>query len=275
MVQFKILLILLLQNGVQSMCPTVRVRTRSFDGFDWNSTYELYQYKAVNELVQTPLFGLKGDTRNTTFKVRQIQSACRSMNTHNPITYIHVEVVDFNNDRNMFRLKYRQHNQKYFCDAKYRMEELLVVDFDDTNFISFYGCQMVMVDGNLTMVDGAMIFLTSVSALSKEKLSPLLNYTYSILEDQANITVADLKTNIQVDRYENSCGDLTELSYNCFLAAEKKRFTFLPKKQNDKVWTVWSVTSILIAFGIVCVLIAKYVISKKNSNRVDTFDNKY
>lgn len=256
--------IFLLQSRVQARCPKLNVKPKSFDNFNWNTMYELYQFKSVDKHVQSPFFGLGGDTRYQTFKIKQIKNFCRSKNTNYPINYLRVELADFNKKENKFLMKYRDNNQSYFCEATHNIKSLFVVDFDNANFISFYSCQILMIESNLKKLEGVMIFFNR--QISMDKLLPLLNNTYNILLDKANITQESLKINKKVESYENSCMDIMDLSNSCSLKAAKKRFTFSHEKPRE-IDIVWIFLTVTLAVCITCVLIAKkYFV--RNFNRV-------
>ena len=96
------------------------------------------------------------------------------------------------------------------------MNEIIVLDFSK-EYLTFYGCKIIQIDGRLEKVEGVLIFQADL-AKSKQSISSLEN-SYKILQDQANITQKSLKTHmISYDRQDldkNSCKNLTKAIEKC------------------------------------------------------------
>lgn len=135
---FTIFANLCLKNVVHATCPILKLRTRSYDSFDWNSKsfYHLYQFKAVDRIVKSPFFGLEGDLTHTRLLNRQVKNRCilRKLVTKE---YNWVDLVEIHNETNKLNLKYREANNEYFCDPKFQMNDIFLVDFQSNYFISF------------------------------------------------------------------------------------------------------------------------------------------
>ena len=213
--------------GIRALCPTLKVHPK--DPFDFESFKKLilYQFKSVDHFVQTPFFELRGATRRSFFGVFGIHSECLYGEF---ITFFNrAKFINFNNTTNKFDLNYLDDN--YFCNVRSKMSKIYLIDFEANYLASLYGCEMFLVNGIMTKVEGVLMFLkfhrnnltVSTDALSR------LSYTYEVLQKQANLsrTTFETQETDMNNKTNESCQNIINMEKSC---KNKKLF-----KENDVV----------------------------------------
>lgn len=210
--------------GVQATCPTIKVQLKESFEMSKGILYILHKFIPVHASVKSPFFGLEGDTRQTYFDGYGVSSACSQ---DNGLQYFNgISFVDYNNETNMIKMQYNDENT-IFCNSIEKMAEIVLVDYKDKSHASFYGCKMLMMNGISTKVEGVLIFvLYNSSSLNiiPDALSGL-NYTYNILEEQANISKLHLMTKAEGLHFgtNESCKDIKDEYKNCMEINYKKK----------------------------------------------------
>lgn len=218
-----IILELLFVNSVLSRCPYFNsTKAINFD-FDFYRNlhfegYRLYQYKSVDQKIQSPFFVFEGKSRKMYLSNSMIKSVCSYFGKDDSggtgeavdvfsIHYNYVSLINFNNATKMFKLNYTGTN--LFCDENLKMDDIFVIDYEKNNFASFYGCKDVVIDKQVRTVEGVLIFL--VALFGKPRNTVGLNYTYNMLQTKFNIPQASLKTSPMETHQHgppDSCNDL-------------------------------------------------------------------
>ena len=244
--------------GIQAMCPTLRVHPK--DSFDFGSfdKFILYQFKPVDYFVQTPFFKLEGATRRSFFGNHAARTEC----TNKFFFYFNqISFINFNNTTNKFDLSYDDEDN-LFCYMKNKMSEIYLVDFEAKYLASIYGCEMFLINGIMTKVEGVLIFLNynrnnltvSTDALSR------LNYTYEVLQKQANLSRTTLKTKVTEmnNKTNESCMNIINLLEHC---RQPLLQIIIPKKlkiSNDTV-------IILICSGFLIAIVVSFACARQNT----------
>lgn len=215
-----IILKLMFVHGVLSVCPILSQNRRLENDFDFYKGYSLYQYMPVDDpqLFKSPFYVVEGKSNMVQLWGSGIQSFCYFFDkTYNEsvngpgktdkISYNDVSLFDFNTNLSKFKLNYTGDN--LFCNENNTMDELFVIDYQRSHFVSFYGCKSFIIDGKLKTFKGVLIFL--VRLFGQPHNATGLNYTYKILQDRLNISQTSLRT-IPVDLLSigpyNNCDDI-------------------------------------------------------------------
>lgn len=227
---------------VHATCPNWSHKKKNFDVLEkWNNLLLLHQFKSVSTKVQSPFNITEKPKRYTQIKLRNLemseecyQETRKKQEKFKKYNYNEVNFKDFNVTTRKFKIKYNANNS-LFCHAKYKIEEVYLLDFQVNKFISFYGCEIFDIDGNLTKVEGVLIFKTYINIYLN------INSTYKMLEEQANISRSSLLVFVQSEGRPGveTCDDLLKTSLNCTKNLVKSENRF----------------QIAIIFGLSCVFI--------------------
>ena len=260
------LAVILFISGVYTTCPILKDSYKGLNLIN-ASIYDLslYQYKSVDPMIQSPFHYSEGATRAMTFKTiadsKLISSSCyyRVISTDKENEdaeglsfYKSVKIVEQNSSK--FNLEYE--TDLLFCDQENKMSEIYVIDFEDQFayiFLSLYGCEMFVVDGDLTKFEGVLIF---TSHWMKEyillNIQDKLNFTYNFLQNEANISMNSITT-VENPTYQyvlpNSCDDILNSKMLCEKAMENK---FLKESTN---YDIFYVLLIVVGVAIFVILI--------------------
>ena len=105
------------------------------------------------------------------------------------------------------------------CSTKRQIVEIIMLDFVDDKFASFYGCEMLEIGGKATKVEGLLIFLADEFREDPKTAISLLNYTYKILAEQTSLTPQSLKqsncVNDSASSTPENCQDILKKESNC------------------------------------------------------------
>ena len=265
-----VLAFLYLKNGVDARCPNLKSTPTNFNGTN-EGEFQLFKYKSVDERVRSPFFGHEGDLRVSRLRGLEIINHCVGKTFFENVPYNSIKFTDFDNQTSKFKVEYRNNDE--LCNSKFKMTDTFLVDFKTNTLLSFYSCLMVVIDGSNTKFEGVLIFINfhnlnlDAEFLNKE-LQVLLNYTYSILQLQANITMESLKTKEESIATFDSCNDIIELKNNC----TKKRF-IENNKRNAALEDIFVKVLYCIGVFLIVILGAKHILillvkKCKRSNRV-------
>ena len=243
--------------GIQAMCPTLNVHPKDSFDFDSFDEFILYQYKPVDHFVQTPFFELEGATRRSFFGNHAARAQCSNNSFF--FYFNRISFTNFNNTTNKFDLNYMDKN--LFCNVRSKMSEIYLIDFEAEFLASLYGCEMFVVNGIMTKVEGVLMFLkfhrnnltVSTDALSR------LNYTYDVLQKQANLSRTILKTK-ETDmnnKTNESCQNIIDMQNSC-----KKPLLPVPEKfkfSNE-------IVIVLICTGFLIAIVVSIACAKQNTS---------
>lgn len=239
------------------------------------SNLVLFQYKSIDDRIQSPFSVTDGGARNMVLtyiiNMKNILNSCSERNTTSRET-IEINTIFFRNigfsfinETNVLRLDYKI--DMVSNGAKFKMDKVYVIDFENTpdyKFISLYGCIMLNIDGKLKKFEGVQIFssfhLKFYNPLNK--FDAILNNTYSFLEDNANISKHSLKFYLDMEdaEDENSCSFILHRSSNYMEERSLEIFV---------VATLW-----IILLGFSFYRFRKFLLSNQNANSTNKISPK-
>ena len=256
--------ILLFIYGTQAMCPTLKVHPKDSFHFNLFEKFLLYQFKPVDHFAQTPFYELGGATRRSLLGSLSISTQCSygtSISYFNRILF-----MDFNNKSNKFDLDYED-NDSLFCSIRNKMSKIYLIDFEANYLASLYGCEMFLVNGTMTKVEGVLIFLkfhrnnftVSTDAISR------LNYTYDVLQNQANLSRTTLETQeTDMDKItDESCKNVIDMKEHC---KKKKPDNPLPQIIIPEKFKISNeIVIVLICSGFLITIVVSMACAKQNT----------
>ena len=226
-------------RGVQLQCPILKDIDKTINVLNYSiPLLTLYQYKSVDPQIQSPFQVSEGASRSMTLQYllynKFFMGFCAYLEKVDPelpvvpkydsfpqeleVIYKKIFLSDLEMRPNNLKLQYS--NELLNCKSTNKITEISIIDFNtsDPQYISFYGCKMLVVDGSHKKFEGVLIF--SSNGGSKRnifELSEKLNNTYLILENEANVSRSSLRT---VEKFEykvtpDSCNDIPETETIC------------------------------------------------------------
>ena len=217
-------LFLCLQD-VKSWCPDLKINNIANNlKSSGLVNLRLHKYKELDNRIQSPFFISHGETKNIDMiftKNIQLVSSCKyrkqnAISDESPVGEIIYKTVylNYTNLSQIMRVDYKL--DLLASETKYSMEEIYLIDYlsgpnAPHNFISFYGCKIVNIDGKLTKFEGVFIFSSipyQPDDIGQDEF--LLNKTYSFLQKTANISKESLNTYTSINTYDktDSCDDI-------------------------------------------------------------------
>lgn len=159
----KSIVFLCILTEVRSKCPVLKDSNKKESLKNIRlSVLTLYQYLPVDPQINSPFHVSEVITRSMTVQVNDNIRTFSSTCMYNDLDFnqgdqdtipregviVHKLVDLMDEDSDMYKLEYKK--DLLSCDSKYKMQEIYLIDFDNNgNFISYYGCQLMNIDGNL------------------------------------------------------------------------------------------------------------------------------
>ena len=243
-----------LLHGIQAACPVLSA-TKPIDmkGFTLNNNYTLHKYQSVDDSqIKSPFFYPNMRGKLVTLDNQTIKADCGIENKQNVarVIYSTIKLMNFNETTRSLSVQHDDQNS-ILCNAKYKMDKVYVVDFEVQKFLSIYGCEVFMINGILTEFVGVTIFLGDAGVEAD------LNYTYKILENEANISTAKLIHHTNASYYSKiteSCKIIRENEIQCRKVANDQAEDAL---ENTEFVVLWCLPLLIIFISVNKILIAK------------------
>lgn len=247
------------------MCPTLKGSQKRINLENVTfSVLSLNQYKPMDhQEIQSPFHVSVGETRSMIMQymnnLKLLSSSCyyrktnsshmgnELVDTEGRITYKMVNMVVGQNT-NKYKLEYE--TDLLSCNPKYKLSEIFLIDFDDSKknsqFISFYGCKSIKIDGKLKKFEGVLIFTTYELRKNEISLLERLNMTYNYLQTEVNISKQNL-ISLRIKEFHlkpDSCDDIqTNKKTFC-----KNKEHFFENIVNISVFWIVYMSSIIVRF---------------------------
>lgn len=204
--------VIIFLKGINADCPDIKIRDNlDLNTFNWTRQYPVFAHSFINSEVQSPFF-LFGNGTNFSFLSNQsVYSNCpyKTDKGAREVLYIAAKLISINGTNRM-KVDYQNDEGKVFCNKKFKMEEVSVLDFKSDVFISFYACVDIWIDGNPTIAQGAFVFADNFKFLPLD-----LTNTYRMLEEHTTIKKDSITFRDFRQLFENSCDDIKELQRIC------------------------------------------------------------
>ena len=202
-----ILILLASKKALGDSCPVLNVTLQNLFTNKYNFNAMMYQFKEVAPVVVSPFYGIGDNDSFMHFSGKWVEVTCHYFGEQNTVSPIDITLLKLNriyleenlND-NRIQLNYSGNTDDVFCGAVAKMTEIWLVDYLPC-FISFYGCQMAKVNGELKKFEGVAILFNKFLMHQNKCSYDDLHYTYDVLQNQAGVTLSSL-TNITAENYK-------------------------------------------------------------------------
>lgn len=215
-------------------------------------------YKEVDPIVVSPFYDVGDISYFFKMYFRKIKNTCiynKETSTGSVLTPKIVFINSFNfeqnQEENRITLKYAEYSE-IFCEATAQMTNMWLIDYANDGFISFYGCQMVMIKGVMTKFEGVLVFRVQDR---REFQNSSLNYTWEVLKNQTDITVDSL-------RNKTSNPDIRYLKEGCLSVRNQIKYCESFHIRNDYNVFLNKCVLILLLFLFAVILYIKFLHNK-------------
>lgn len=187
-----IVFILAINSLRADFCPVLKLNYKNIFEYDTKSDHFVYKYKQVDPIIMSPFYG----SEENTFIFKLFRGAFKGYCAFESDSEILKDKIILlsdlkftqNKGDNRIKLNYSATSGVY-CGFIAQMKEIWLIDYANSKFVSFYGCQMALSGGVMSKFEGVLVLGDKEGILESN-----LTYTYDILKSQANISLESLKS---------------------------------------------------------------------------------